>query len=850
MISPLHTQAWSLDAPRTLAAGVLVLLAAVAHSTPTANQQPALPEEQATAAPPAGAAPVRPSTLPGLQGARLQALEVVLNSNPVGTWEVLEYQGGYWVDRTALQAWRVLMPAAAQPLMHAARLWWPLFAVPGYRAGFDEAQQLLSVEVLAAAFEPSVVGSAAPQPMKASPPIHALFLNYDVSWTETRGGTAGQSDRGLLTEAGWSSGHGVLLSTQVARWVSGGGTPDVSLSRRLETYWTRDWPEHRLTLRMGDGWTRASAWGRQAAFGGLQLGSTRALWPPGTGLANPVLTGSALTPSTVELYVNDVLRQSVQVPAGPFALNNSAPLSGAGEARLVVRDLLGRETVVARPFFTSPLLLAPGHQEWSMEAGRLRRGFGLQSTDEGYGHAVAQAWLKRGLTPNLTLETRLQAGSGLAQWGAAATASVLDRALLETALAVSRLDGQQGTSALIGMQSQGRRHALSLRAVASSRDFAEAGRTALDRPSQLETSIAWRMGLSGGHALGTTVAAVHRHDGSAVTTAALSYTQHLPNWGHLVWTASRITSTRATDNTTNSTPTGTNQGLQVLLVMPLDARAGGIKPVATAQLLRQRSPEGRVQTDAVATVNAPAMADNSWGWRAVAGQRSGQALAEAGVHRQASQALVGLEVSAIEGVAHAVRGYAQGAFMFTEGRLFSTRRIQESFALVEVPGHADVGVALDGLALTRTNAQGLALLPRLVAHQHNRVRLNANDVPVDAEIDTLELGAVPAWRSGVKLHFPVREGRGALLSFLVAGGEPAPRGAVLTLEGESREFTVGHRGQVYVTGLPPHTARRATLSWQGARCAVDIHWQQASPQSGPQPSLRRLGPWQCPEITP
>ena len=66
----------------------------------------------------------------------------------------------------------------------------------------------------------------------------------------------------------------------------------------------------------------------------------------------PVLSGMSSAPSTVELYVNDALRQTSRVPTGPFAIDNFPLLTGSGQARIVVRDLLGRETVLVQDFFT------------------------------------------------------------------------------------------------------------------------------------------------------------------------------------------------------------------------------------------------------------------------------------------------------------------------------------------------------------------------------------------------------------------------------------------------------------------------------------------------------------------
>ena len=791
-----------------------------------------------------------PTLLPAPDETRLHVLEVSVNRMPMGTWEVLERDGGYWVSGEALRAWRLLVPTPARPQMSRQRLWWPLFAVPGYRAHFDAARQALELEVLAEAFAPTALNAAPAAPPEISVPMAAAFVNYDIAWTEARGAGTAQSDRGLLTEVGLTGPAGVLLSTQTLRWQRLQGTAGTMDGRRIETHWSRDWPEHELTLRVGDSWTRLSTWGRQAAFGGVQIGTQRGLWRPGAGMARPVLSGSALTPSTVELYVNESLRQAVQVPPGPFTLENAAPLTGAGEARLVVRDLLGRESVIVRPFFTDPQLLEPGLLDWSIEAGRVRRGFGPGAQDDGYGDAFAQAWGRLGVRSALTLESRLQAQARTLHLGAAASVAVADRALMQLALAGSSSERRDGGSALVSLQSNGARSGFALRLAASSRDHVEVGRPAFERPPRSEASLAWRAGTGGGDAWGANVATLRRHDGAAVNTGTLSYTQRLPRWGHLVWSASRVDSTAPASGSDTAPDKRHTTSLQVLALVPLQGLWGDGRPVATAQLQRQRGADGQPRLEGLVSAYGPIASDTGWGWRALAGRRAGQDAVEAGLQRQTDRVLLGLDASAIESQATTVRATAQGALVLAEGRLLAARRIEDSFALVEVPGHADVGVGLDGPPVTQTDGRGLALLPRLTALRPHRVRLDPNGLPADAELDTIELQTMLPRRSGVKLRFPVREGRGALLSFLVAGDRPAPRGAVLSLQGDTREFPVGGRGEVYVSGLPPDQARRATLSWQGQACEVEVVWRRPREETAAALDLPRLGPWRCPGIEP
>jgi outer membrane usher protein len=94
----------------------------------------------------------------------------------------------------------------------------------------------------------------------------------------------------------------------------------------------------------------------------------------------------------------------------------------------------------------------------------------------------------------------------------------------------------------------------------------------------------------------------------------------------------------------------------------------------------------------------------------------------------------------------------------------------------------------------------------------------------------------------VKIVFPVRSGRSALLRFVIAGDEPAPEGAVVAVEGDSAEFLVGRRGESYVTGLADDSV--ATLTWKGQQCRLTVKLPQ------PGDELTRVGPLQCPGVQP
>jgi outer membrane usher protein len=173
-----------------------------------------------------------------------------------------------------------------------------------------------------------------------------------------------------------------------------------------------------------------------------------------------------------------------------------------------------------------------------------------------------------------------------------------------------------------------------------------------------------------------------------------------------------------------------------------------------------------------------------------------------------------------------------------DGKLFASRRVDDSFALVEVPGYADVGVGFQGSMLTRTDKDGMALVPHLLPYQSNSIRLDPAELPISAELDTIEKIVVPAARSGVKVRFPVRPGRAALIRIVMADGEPAPAGAEIAPAGDDKEFFVARRGEAFVTGLREKNTLR--MRWKDSSCGFSFDLPP-----GGLDEIARVGPIAC-----
>jgi len=144
------------------------------------------------------------------------------------------------------------------------------------------------------------------------------------------------------------------------------------------------------------------SWGNAVRFAGVRWSRNFALRPDL--LTTPLLTtgGTAIVPSTVDVFVNNQLVTSNQLPAGPFIIDRLPTVSGTGDVSVVVRDALGREQVVTQSFYSSTTLLARDLTQYSIDVGSIRDDYALESNH--YGSILGEASYRRGITDDFTLE--------------------------------------------------------------------------------------------------------------------------------------------------------------------------------------------------------------------------------------------------------------------------------------------------------------------------------------------------------------------------------------------------------------------------------------------------------------
>jgi outer membrane usher protein len=713
-------------------------------------------------------------------------------------------EGRLMVRASDLLRWRLRLPQAAA-LQQDAEVFYRLDDMAGLTWQVDETRQALSLTAPATLFNATRLDLTAQQISSPARTASGGFLNYDLS--STRAASVRQT--GALLELGSFNRLGSGTGTFALR--EGYATGKHLL--RLETSWIHDMPEARASLRFGDAVTGSGQWARPTRFGGVQWATNFATQPGFVRFPLPTLGGEAALPSTVDLYVNGVLQARRNVPAGPFTLEQLPVMTGQGEARLVVRDLLGREQAIVAPYYASPRLLQTGLHDFSYEVGRIRNNFGLASND--YGRAAIAATHRLGLSDRLTVEGHGEWVESQQTGGVGAVLAWPGVATFNASGAASRSDPGVGGLVTLGAEHPSRTLSVGVNAQWATARFEQIGQQP-GVPAVRENLQGYASFSLGRGSLSLGYTRQTPRDRDAVKLLILGYNVSLGSFGYLGVSLLR---------------SGGPQGA-LLATLNYTRALDGRTSTSNSASLQHGEPQGQLQLQ-----HNPPVGDGT-GYRLVASGGAAARHLEADASIQRSFGSAGLNVASTD-AQFAVRGSASGGVAWLDGGVYPSHRIDSSFALVQVPGQRGVGVFADNQLVGHTDTDGSVLVPRLRPYQKNPIRIEQADLPLDAQIGSLEMEALPAFRSGQVLRFPVRRARGATLMVMQEDGRPVPPGAMAHLPGVGEGFPFGAEGQLYLDGLEAHN--QVTVRWPPGASAQDCVFDLDLPAgSDPLPDLGRL----------
>lgn len=724
---------------------------------------------------------------PEVERHELYAVEI--NGVDTGREEKLirQHDGRLLASAEQLERWRIRGDSGG--ILKSGRFeYFPLDGIDRVTSTVDTAAQKIILDVPSSAMSTYRLQPDPAARATLSPPSPGAFINYDVAALRVDHATniAGVLEAGVFNDIG--SGTSSFL------WHNSGTGNALA---RLESRWVIDRPGEMASLRFGDSISHAGSWGGAVRIGGIQW-STNFLTQPGfITFPMPAIKGEAALPSSLDVFVNNSLMLHGNVPQGPFEISRAPLITGDGMVHLVVRDLLGREQHIVQPYYSSTALLKPGLTDFSYEAGFVREDYGVASHD--YGRFVAAATHRKGVSERFTREWHAELTRNNRAAGISAV-YLLPFGVANGAIAASRGANGKGGLTVIGLEHQSPCFSLGMQGKVASRMFTYPTNGSLTaRPRETVTFHA------GGAFAGYSISGAYVYQ---------SYWNHALNKFVSLGLFSGVANKYHVGVTAlKSLGRDGSYSINLTLTAPL----GGDSVVSTYASIGSRESRHGVSLQN----NLPEGDGIAYRLRAETGDNTRQ---EVGVTWQTAKGSAGFDAS--RGRTDTVyRARVNGAVGWYTVP-FLSRTINDSFAIAKVGRYPGVRVYVENREAAKTDANGFALIPRLRPYQSNRIGIEPSDLPMDAQVNDLQVSVAPWYRSGVFVDFGVSPARAASLRIRLKDGSSPPPGAAVMMDDAPGQFLVAYNGEAYVTGLSAHHKMR--VRWEGKECGFELDYSDGA----------------------
>jgi len=676
----------------------------------------------------------------------------------------LSPSGPLYIGEPQLREWGIAPEKLGLQSFSGAR--WLCVEGIGLKYQLDPAQLTLALD-----FPPELYGgSRASFAMEDRVPVTYApggFLNYDLRYDRS----AGLTSLGANWEVGVFGRAGLFTSSFFT------GNNDRG-TIRLDTTFRRDDPERITSAVAGDTITRAGSYGASVRMGGLQYQRNFGNAPLLITYPSADVAGTAVVPSTVDIYIGNAKAYSTDVKPGPFSVQNLPVPVGAGNVRVVVRDVFGKETLAVVPYVRYDAMLKEGLHDFSYEAGFLRRNYAVTSNE--YSDFAAVATHRYGVTDRLTLEGRAEAMADRGNLGGLIQMTVPVLGLVGIGGAVSAGNGT-GKLSKAFFQRNERDWSIGAAAQQQSQNYMDIA----SDPGQIRTlgtrQVAGSARVGERHWLNVLGLRTTDQTGE-FNTATLGWSYSLTPSATLTASLSRFSGTLQ----------ATNNVFSILLALPL-----GERDFATASVERRTNPS---ETNVLLNASRNLLETDSFGYRVLAGEQSNARRLELGAFMRTGVGEFGIEAADSFGVT-ATRAYARGGIAAVSGEWRISRYLDQSFAMVKVADFPDVRVYSNGQPVGKTDASGVTVIPRVSGFLPSLIAFEAEDIPLEGSFAQNRKHVKIANRMGVLLDMGVLRRLSATLTLMEPGGRPVPAGASARVGEAGEEFPVARQGRVYVSGL-------------------------------------------------
>jgi outer membrane usher protein FimD/PapC len=690
---------------------------------------------------------------------------VSVNGVPRGDTPALRDPAGrILVPAAEFRNWGLAIPAEALRVVRGDE-YVALYAVPELDYRFDLKAVALSVNVAAKKLPPSTIDLRWRFPGAQRPRETSAFLNYSLFVT---GDDAFRSRATVFTtEAGVRAGDLLFYSSGVYR----NQTDDRGYTR-LETNVTWDRRDSLQRLILGDFFAPVAGYSTSLAFGGASFSKLYRMDPYFIQFPTLNLRAMAATPSEVEVRLDGNVMARRQVAPGPIDIANITGYAGQRNVEVVVRDAFGREQVIAQPYYFTDFALKEGLHEYSPGA---FTGF----------HRYA-------FTDYLTLGLRGEARDGMVNAGPFATVLLPRAGILGVGVSASQGGENVGHSESFSYSYTGNRFQVGAIGRILSRDYVQLPD---GQPSTLRNAGGVSVAYSppGWGTVSTGYSIATPREGESTRAVNLGYNTSLPGGRGTL-----------TLGYTHNFGAGPQNFWFATFRYFLDrdysvvANANRLDSFnSQAVALEKTVPVGQGYGFSIGGGRVDVGGDSAFVGNAF-GQYNGEYATVTGRYQPSSNAAVNpglVQVSVAGGI-----GYVRD-------RVFVSRPITDSFAVVKVGDVPGIPVVANGQLAGTTDERGEVVVPSLLAFYDNFIAFDPRSMPLDYTYSGSQVVVSPAYRSGQYLVLDVKRSRAVFgrLERDIDGRRVAIEFRELRVvrDGKSVDVFTARRGEFYIENAEP-----------------------------------------------
>lgn len=653
----------------------------------------------------------------------------------------------------------------------------------------DKKNQTLSISLHPSLFSQQYIETNESKLISCTPPAKGNLFNYDLT-----------AQNNNFSNSNYLGGIGEWINFSSNAFTRlqflANHSNDKSQVTRLDTTWQKDLPKTITTWKVGDFLSGQDAWSSTARLGGIQYARNFQTQPYYITYPLPAYSGEAILPTQVQYYINDQIRLTQDVAAGPFVIDGLPVTDGLNNINVQTKDLLNRVSIVSLPFYASTELLKKSLTSFSYEFGFIRENYGLKSND--YGRAIFIGTHLLGITDKWTLGGHFEIADKQQIAGISTRNLIGTLGILTTAISASQYNQAQGAQLFLQFIRKAQTITFGGNLIANTKNYYQLNIFDNELTPSLTTLGFTSFNLNRYGTINLSHAHQQYKTIPNINISTLSYQRSLFQRYYLLFNyLQKYNQTR-------------DKELQLSLIWSPQNNY-------TASVTGGYEDNNKENKIARATFQKSTPLDKGLGYFLLAEQNE-YSNASVDALYNGKYAQYRGRLSRFRNTNNTELSTAGSIAMIGTDILFS-KPIYDSFAIVNTNGLENISVYESGQIIGKTDANGNILVHRLRSYEKNNLNISLKDLPLNMHADTATQEIIPYSHSGYLLNFNIKKYNSILFELVDQNQQPIPVGGYVAITEKTEKYPIGYAGKIFIQDISSNlTSLTGIAYYEGKQC--------------------------------